>query len=87
MEAIGHLSMVEFWFRSSTEVPRLFEGSETVECHVRALAPTLRQARAKARYKVWRAAREAGYRLGFSDVKLTAALAPTGADNWQGVIW
>lgn len=78
---------IEFWFRASVTLPRLFGGEDTIESHVRAHAQTLTQARAKARYKVWRSARAAGYRIGFGEVKLTLALAPTGADNWQGVIW
>lgn len=78
---------LEYWFRSRVEIARLFGGVEIVENIVRAHAATKRQARARARYKVWREAREAGYPIGFRDVKIAAAMAPTGADNWAGVIW
>lgn len=80
--------MNEYWFRSRVEIPRWFGGSEIVENLVLAVAKNWTKARAKARYKVWRQARGAGFRIGFGDVKLTLAeSAPTGADNWQGVIW
>lgn len=80
--------MNEYWFRSSVVIPRLFDGTELVENLVLAVAANWTKARAKARYKVWRQARSAGFKIAFGDVNLTPAeSSPTAADNWQGIIW
>jgi hypothetical protein len=78
----------EYWFRSSVEIPRLFCGTELVESLVLAVASNWTKARAKARYKVWRQARGAGFEIAFGDIKLMPSeSSPTGSDNWPGVIW
>jgi hypothetical protein len=76
--------------RSETEVPTLFSGTQRVSCFVFARADNLRQAKAKARYKTWKAAREAGWNLSFGEIAVRLADYPPvleGQDAEKGVIW
>ena len=80
----------DYWFRSEVEIPRLFEGSEIVANWVQASGHSYSQARSRARYKVFRAAREAGFRIGFQDIKLTCGdIGPirTEGEGAEAIIW